>query len=325
MSYLCRMKRKYFFLLVLFAGLIFGCSTKPQNPQLKVLEWNIWHGGHDESLPADGRPSVIEIIKASGADVVLMIETYGSAPMISDSTDLDYHLISSNLSIYSRFPITKRLSFPDSISTFHFGGVEILAFDSIPVLVFNTWLHHLPKTRLVPTHLPEDSILAWENRGTRDDEVFKIINTIQKYLNNSENIPVILGGDLNSHSHLDWTTATKDTFNHGGAVVNWTVSNALTGAGLTDSYREINPDPLKNPGKTWISANNSEGNLEYTLHDRIDYIYYKGSKLKAVNSESFTQIPGKMLNFKNKEIMYPSDHGFVLTTFEIDINKKQND
>jgi hypothetical protein len=321
MNYICAMKRIYFLLLVLFAGLFLGCSKKTENLQIKVLEWNIWHGGHDKSLPADGRPSIIEVIKTSEADVVLMIETYGSAPIISDSTDLDYHLISDNLSIYSRFPITKRLEFPDSISTFNFGGVEILAFDSIPVLVFDTWLHYLPDTRLAPTHLPEDSILAWENRGSRDNEIFKIINTIQKYLNNSENVPVILGGDLNSHSHLDWTEATKDTFSHAGAVVNWTVSSALTNAGLTDSYREINPDPLKNTGETWISVRNSEGILEYTLHDRIDYIYYKGSKLKTVNSESFTQTPGKVLNFRNRKIMYPSDHGFILTTFEMNLNR----
>jgi len=38
-----------------------------------VMAWNIWHGGHDESLPADGRPSVVNIIRESGADVVLMI------------------------------------------------------------------------------------------------------------------------------------------------------------------------------------------------------------------------------------------------------------
>jgi len=316
------MKLKHFLLLFLFAGLSFGCSTKPQNPQFKVLVWNIWHGGNDDSLPSDGRPSVIEVIKTSGADVVLMIETYGSAPLISDSTGLDYHLISSNLSIYSRFPITKQFAFTDSISTFNFGGVEILAFDSIPIVVFDTWLHYLPDTRLAPTHLPEDSILAWENRGTRDDEVFRIINSIEEYVENSENVPVILGGDLNSHSHLDWTAATKDTFNHGGAIVNWTVSKALTDAGFTDSYREINPNPLNNLGKTWISGMDKNGDFGYTKQDRIDYIYYKGDKLKVISSKSFTQIPGEILEFRDKKIMYPSDHGFVLTTFEININKK---
>ncbi len=50
----------------------------------------------------------------------------------------------------------------------------------------------LPDTRLAPTHLPEDSILAWESAGSRDDEVRKIINTIQSYLDNSDKVPVIM-------------------------------------------------------------------------------------------------------------------------------------
>ena len=315
---------KYFqtIILSILVFSLFGCSKKQELPQFKVLVWNIWHGGNDESLPSDGRPSVIEVIKTSGADLVLMIETYGSAPLISDSTGLDYHLISSNLSIYSRFPITKELAFPDSISTFNFGGIEILAFDSIPIVVFDAWLHYLPDTRLAPTHLQEDSILAWENRGSRDNEVFKILTSIKSYIQNSENVPILLGGDFNSHSHLDWTEATKDTFNHGGAVVNWTVSRALTDAGLTDSYREINSDPLLDLGTTWISGLNENGIFGYTKQDRIDYLYYKGSFLNPIKSETFIQVPGEMLEFRGKKIMYPSDHGFVLTTFEIDIEKR---
>jgi len=314
------MNRTAVILVILLFFQINGCSNKTENPELKVLVWNIWHGGNDESLPKDGRPSVIEVIKASEADLVLMIETYGSAPMISDSTGLDYHLISSNLSIYSRFPITKKLAFPDSISTFNFGGVEIMAHDSIPIAAFDTWLHYLPDTRLAPTHLPEDSILAWENRGSRDDEVRKIIHSIQDYLDNVENIPVLVGGDMNSHSHLDWTEATKDTFNHGGAAVNWTISKTFTNAGLKDSYRVVHPDPLTHPGTTWISGIDENGNFGYTKQDRIDYLYFMGSKLKPVVSESYIVPPGEILKFRNKEIMYPSDHGFVLTTFEIEID-----
>lgn len=316
------MKRMGDIFLIILILHLFGCSEKLDNPELKVLAWNIWHGGNDETLSSDGRPSVIDVIKMSKADLVLMIETYGSAPMISDSTDLNYHLISSNLSIYSRFPITKQLAFPDSISTFNFGGVEILAFDSIPIVVFDTWLHYLPDTRLAPTHLPEDSILAWENKGSRDDEIFRIINSIESYIGNSANVPIILGGDLNSHSHLDWTVATKDTFNHGGTVVNWTVSKALSDARFKDSFREIHPNPLMELGKTWISGMDKKGEFGYMKEDRIDYIYYMGNVLKPTNSESFVCPPGANLKFRNEEIMYPSDHGFVLTTFEIEINNR---
>lgn len=312
----------YFILICLLIGL-YSCNKPAKNPQLKVLVWNIWHGGNDESLPKDGRPSVIDIIKSSEADVVMMIETYGSAPMISDSIGFDHHLISSNLCIYSRFPIKRKLAFKDSISAFNFGGVEIMAFDSIPVAVFDTWLHYLPDTRLAPTHLPEDSILAWENRGSRDDEVRKVVNSIQKYLENADNVPVLLGGDMNSHSHLDWTEATRDTFNHGGAVVNWTISKAFTDSGLKDSYREIHPNPLTHPGITWISGLDENGKFGYNKQDRIDYLYYKGSWIKAIDSESHTVPPGETLLFKGKEIMYPSDHGFVLTTFELDLEKRR--
>ena len=317
------MKKQNYLIILISLFSLFACNEKIENPRLKVLVWNIWHGGNDESLPKDGRPSVIDVIKTSEADVVLMIETYGSAPVISDSTGLDYHLISSNLSVYSRFPITKRLAFKDSISTFNFGGVEIMAFDSIPMAIFDTWLHYLPDTRLAPTHMPEDSILAWENAGSRDEEVRKVVNSIEDYLTNSNNVPVIIGGDMNSHSHLDWTEATKDTFNHGGAVVNWTISGAFTDAGLIDSYREVHPDPLTHPGITWISGIDPDGTFAYNKQDRIDYLYYKGSWIKAIDSESHTVPPGEILNFKGKEIMYPSDHGFVLTTFEIDLNKRK--
>lgn len=315
------MKPISYVILVLVVSILFACTKEPDKPQLKVLVWNIWHGGNDESLPKDGRLSVIDVVNKAEADLVLMIETYGSALLISDSTRLDYHLISDNLSIYSRFPISKRLSFRDSISTFNFGGVEVLAYDSIPLIVFNTWLHYLPDTRLAPTHLPEDSILAWENKGSRDDEIQRIVNSIKDYIYNSDQTPVILGGDLNSHSHLDWTFATKDTFNHGGAVVNWTISNTLTKAGFIDSYREIHPNPLHSPGITWISGMNENGEFGYDIQDRIDYLYYKGTKLKPIASESFIVPPGETLKFRNSEIMYPSDHGFVLTTFEIDTER----
>ena len=89
-----------------------------------------------------------------------MIETYGAAPMVADSLGYDYVLLSDNLCIYSRYPIKKTYLFPDSISTFNFGGVEI-DMDGTPVRLFDTWLHYLPDMRLVPTEQSETDILAW--------------------------------------------------------------------------------------------------------------------------------------------------------------------
>lgn len=300
-------------LFVLTFGLCSSCSQS-KDQQLTVLSWNVWHGGHSETYGQKGCDGVIGILKQSQADVILMIETYGAAPMIADSLGFDYYLISSNLCIFSRYPIVEKYSFPDSISTFNFGGVKI-DMNGTPVRIFDTWLHYLPDCRLAPTDKPESEILEWENAGTRDDEVKKIISVLEPFLAESDSIPIIMGGDFNSHSHLDWTEATKDMYKHGGAIVDWTVSQTMADAGFKDSFREVNPDPVANIGTTWLSEADSLRTED--RHDRIDCIYYKGGTIKADESDCYDCNLGEMLNFKGKDFFYASDHGFVLTSFDM--------
>lgn len=292
--------------------------TKVEEPkQLKVMVWNILRGGHDDYLPADGRPDIIQIIKDSKADVVLMIETYGSAPMISEAIGFKYELISSNLCIYSRYPITKRIEYPEQISTFNFGGVEI-DVDGQKVALFDTWLHYLPDTRLAPVEKTEEEILSWEHEGSRDEEITKILQAINLYIVNTDSIPVIMGGDFNSHSHLDWTESTKDMYNHGGVVVDWKISRAMTDVGFKDTFREIYPDPVKEIGTTWLSdvRENKEDSLTFSRRDRIDYLYSKGIKIK--DSEFGVAPIAKEFTYKDRKYdHFPSDHGFVVTTFEL--------
>ncbi len=301
--------------LLLATALLGSCSPAEEAYQFKVMVWNIWHGGHDESLPSDGRPSVVDIIRESGADVVLMIETYGSAPYIADSLGFEYHLISSNLCIFSRYPIVETFSYEDAVSPFNFGGARIMIAGIAPVIFYDTWLHYLPDTRLVPLQAPHDSILDWESAGSRDDEMQAILSAISRHIDGSDAIPVIMGGDFNSFSHLDWVASTRDTFNHGGRIVDWTLSRAMTNRGFTDTYRSINPDPLSDPGITWLSGESISGEQGYHRQDRIDYIYSIGSRLEITDSRSFNVPAGDILHFGEGSYMYPSDHGFVLTTF----------
>ncbi|MFI3315397.1 MAG: endonuclease/exonuclease/phosphatase family protein [Rikenellaceae bacterium] len=304
------MKKLLMTIVALFA--LSGCqnnnpTTEPTN-ELKVMAWNIWHAGHTEAYGEKGCEGVLGIIKKSEADVVLMIETYGASSQVADHLGFYHRLISSNLSIYSRYPIVETYTFADSISTFNFGGAEI-DMNGKRVRVFDTWLHYLPDTRLAPTDKSEAEILAWENEGSRDDEVKRVLNVLKPYIAESDSIPVIIGGDFNSHSHLDWTEATKDMYNHGGAVVNWSVSKYMEQAGFKDSFRELNNAPEKNIGATWISPKARE--------DRIDYIYYQGGSIDAIKSESYVQDLGEVLNFYGEDFLYTSDHGFVLSTFVV--------
>jgi len=259
---------------------------------------------------------VVEIIKAAEADVVLRIETYGSAPYIAEETGMDYELLSSNLCIFSRFPILRKLTDPDQIGTFNFGGVELLMPDSSKMLFFDIWFHYLPDTRLAPINSAEQVILDWENAGSRDDEVRAAIEVLKPHLAQVNDIPIIMGGDFNSHSHLDWTDATKNMYHHDGAVVNWTISRAMTDAGFIDAFRVIHPNPEEEPGTTWLSGW-EDGQLNYDRKDRIDYCYYQGERLHVLNAETFNVPPGDTLHFRDREIMYPSDHGFVLVRFGV--------
>ncbi len=77
-----------------------------QLQNLKVMTFNIWNGGREMGAEI-GVQRVIDVIKDSGADVIMMQETYGSGPNIADALGYYFYLRSSNLSILSRYPITE--------------------------------------------------------------------------------------------------------------------------------------------------------------------------------------------------------------------------
>src|SRR6185369_15438339 len=87
-------------------------------------------------------------------------------------------------------------------------------------------------------------------------------------------IPVFLTGDFNSPSHLDWTAAVAKARQAVPYAVRWPASKALAGDGFRDSYRDVHPDPVADPGFTW-----SPGGPETQKHDffdRIDWVLHAG-------------------------------------------------
>uniref|UniRef100_A0AC34FEG9 Endonuclease/exonuclease/phosphatase domain-containing protein n=1 Tax=Panagrolaimus sp. ES5 TaxID=591445 RepID=A0AC34FEG9_9BILA len=157
-------------------------------------------------------------------------------------------------------------------------------------------------------------------KDARGDDILALleISEFQEALKYSNQNPIILCGDFNTPSHLDWIEENKDI--HGGWIVEWPASYLLqTKAGLIDSFREIHPDPIKTPGITWSTVHQSSGyEWDYSIPeplDRIDFIMYKSPKIKPVNS--FTYSGNKPLqqmpNHENND--YPSDHFAVITDF----------
>ena len=299
----------FFFTLVFICS---GCYSQKSSVIFKVMAWNILHGGNDIE---NGVQNVVEIIREIDPDVILMIETYGSGKIIADSLGYNFHLIApkgtalddkgTNLSIFSKFPFGERI---DTDYPFYLGGREIL-INNRKIRFFSNWFHYLPWED-EPEKLGKtaEELLEWEKTGAKYEMQRKVLPYLRKYAANAEFVPMIFGGDLNAPSHLDWGVETVDM--HHGLVVPWYTTKILEDIGLADTFRALNPDPVRYPGITWHTKGKNDDH-------RIDYIFYKGSNLEAIKSETYKVFFGDPFFINGKTIKYPSDHGFVVTTFEI--------
>ncbi|MEA1897358.1 MAG: LamG-like jellyroll fold domain-containing protein [Bacteroidota bacterium] len=268
---------------------------------LKMMVWNIWHGGREHGNEV-GVQRVIDVIREADPDVIAMIETYGSGPIIADALGYNFYLRSSNLSILSRYPFGEAI---DIFKAFNCGGIHIIIEEGKEVAIVNTWLNYLPgfSDEMRIDNLPADVI--YENEGeTRYAEIMEIMDELQNAMRKSKNVPIILAGDFNSPSHLDFTKNLVEM--HWGYQIEWPVTVEIEANGFFDSFREIYPDPQLDYGGTQPSS------IFDTFHYRIDYIFYKGKNLKPVSSEVISE----------HHIKFPSDHNAVITTFEISGNSR---
>jgi len=303
------------YLIILYSIFLFAGNwgmAQDENRTLTFMAWNILHGGNDLE---DGQQRVIEIIKEIDPDVVMMVETYGSGKLIAETLGYNFHLIapegtplddkSVNLSIYSKYPFGKRI---DTEHPFYLGGREILV-DGKKINVFSNWFYYLPWNN-EPEKMGKstEELLAWEAEGKRTEMIKKVLPYLENYAVAADTIPMVLGGDMNTLSHLDWNEETKNR--HNDLVVPWYATKVLEELGLTDSYRELHPNPNWHPGITWDSKDAVDSH-------RIDYIFYKGG-LRAISSQSYMAFFGEPIHLNGKEITYPSDHGFVITTFQLE-------
>lgn len=147
----------------------------------------------------------------------------------------------------------------------------------------------------------------------------------------------IFGGDLNQPSHLDWTEAMKDKYEHNGCVVAWPISTVCYADGMQDAYRTVYPDPATHPAVTWPVHNRdarkeTQWAAEADERDRIDFVYYRPDA-KFAPKKAQIMGPSAMISKsavvedqfvdKTAELIepvggvWPSDHRGLLITFEV--------
>ena len=304
-----------------------------------VMTWNTMHYGWEKQsaeIQENRERTMFEMIRASGTDVFLMQETYGSFERFKAAFP-DWHgvLLGACNSVYSRYPIVKTYD-PYQAETKVYGctngcdyaagakgpfitAVAELDVNGRRVRVAPVAMNWMPLCVRLPRELSAAEALTWEaadsgNGGLpRPKAMEEILKAYRSFIDDSERVPFIMAGDFNSESHLDWTAATASRPDHAGRIVPWSVSTQMIAAGFKDTFRFLYPDPDKDYGESHSPL------IEDPVAIRIDYIYSLGKSLKPVSSETVMAPYLKPVTYWGKRYdAFPSDHGFVITTFEID-------
>ena len=153
---------------------------------LTIAVWNIWHGGKHFTINSDGwdsRKRIAEIFKKNNVDVILMQETYSSGDYIAaelgyyfaTTSDWDYRLQGSNISVISRYPIAE-LDVPEK-AEFMNVATKISLGPTQEIYAMSNWYGM--------TSFP----IVYEHHKTKFD--------------NSDIVPVFFGGDFNAVPHTD--------------------------------------------------------------------------------------------------------------------------
>jgi endonuclease/exonuclease/phosphatase family metal-dependent hydrolase len=156
--------------------------------------------------------------------------------------------------------------------------------------------------------------LLIEARQTRERELLGVLAEIHPLIKGGEK--VILCGDFNEPSHLDWTRACADL--HFGLEMAWPCSCEVASIGMQDAYRKLFPDPHSHPGHTWtpVPGKGAGGSdtAEHEVHDRIDFVYGSGAGLVPIE----TVVIGEHHDHADIVVSpFPSDHRGVKVIYEI--------
>lgn len=269
---------------------------------LKVLQWNIWHGGLH--LGNNGQERTLQLIRHSSADLCLMQEAYGIQPKarqyLPDYRQWTYSE-KDNLCLFSRLPMANRIPWREPFKS---APAIVTMRNGHRVLAADIWVRYATDPSYTDNYYdPGQDTGLWIRRDSAAalaDTRQIIESDVYPYLEKS--MSVLIGGDFNSCSHLDWTSRTA-RFHYGYGEVCFPTSRYLQQQGFTDSFRYLHPDEVCRPEGTWA---NMFGHSPYC---RIDFIYSKGV-LQPLQSKVVRTHP-------EIDFVWTSDHCGMMSVFRV--------
>ncbi len=340
-------------LLILLFAQIALTLTVCASTKLKVLQFNIWQEG---TMVENGFDAIIDEIIHTDADIVLFSEVrnYNNRPLIPRVTEALKQKGASyygnaptklDVGIISKFPQADQTEiYPDGSGsgsilrvTMQVGKHCVAVYSAH--LNYTNYACYLPRgydgmtwKKLPARATDADSVLIANRRSWRDESINVFLEKVLQDIDLKHR--VILGGDFNEPSHLDWQENSKDLWDHNGLVINWDCSTLLYNDGFRDAYRVIYPNVLTHPGFTFPSDNPDLPVKKLSWapdadeRDRIDFIYYypmpgfKPKKAWIVGPRnSIVRNERKAETSKDQFIVpkstWPSDHKGVLVEFTL--------
>ncbi len=325
-------------------------QAAPSGREIRVLTINIWQAGDNIR---GGIDLVADLIVSTDASIVTLTEAFrGATDKVADALRRRGRTYASapsdDTGVLSIFPI-------ESTTRLDWMTRARLTVDGE---LFSVYAAHL-EYRWYATYLPrgygpgssgdEFAQYGWNklpDGPVTDPAVVQRVNTssgrpdvIKRFIDDARvemaaGRSVILGGDFNEPSALDWTAATAQLFDHHGVVLPWASTDRLRQAGFVDAYRSRYPDPVTHPGFTW-PASNPEAPIskltwapEADERDRIDYIFTSPGAALTLTSVGLVGPRGSIVrnqrvdentqdNFVASPQRWVTDHKAVLATYRL--------
>jgi len=295
-------------LAYLAAGALLATSSAAWAAPLRVLSFNVWKIENTEA----GRTWIVDVVRASGADVVGFQELNHSRK-IAEALRWHLHVQSDHdAQIVSRYPIV-------AVSPGGHGA-RLQLPSGRQVWLFN---EHLPAMPYQPYDLrdgklPHDEATVIQAaHAARGKHVARLLDDIRRSGALAAGLPVIITGDFNEPSHLDWTesvaAATERPYD---LKIAWPVSTQIAALGFADSFRTLRPDAINDRGDTWTPGQPPPKQKPGEVHDRIDIVYYAGPGI----APRFAQNIGHDAGNPNTDVQldgYPFDHRAVVVAFDL--------
>lgn len=333
--------------LLTFALSLFATALARKGTTFTVLQWNIWQEG--TSVPGGFQAIVDEIVRLK-PDFVTFSEVRNYRGTRFDRRIVGalrargetYHsFYSYDSGLLSRHPIEDTLVVYPCVDDHGSIHKLIARVDGHPVAIYTAHLDYLncayydvrgydgSSWRKEEPCIDLEEVLRINTASRRDDGIRAFIAEARKDLDLGRS--VVIGGDFNEPSHLDWTSRTSRLYDHHGLVIPWTVTTLLQQAGYRDAFRTIYPNERKHPGFTYPADNPLVEIKRLTWapqadeRERIDYIFYQGPGLCAIQARIFgpegsiargARTPDTSHDtFLSPIGTWPSDHKGLLVTF----------